>query len=311
MEKKSVLITGGSGLIGTRLTRLLLNRGYKVGHLTRSKNSIEGVNSFRWDPAKGEIDEGALQDVSSIVHLAGANIGEKRWSTSRRLEIADSRIRSAEFLFEKIKNEGTELKSFISASAVGYYGTKTSDFIFREYNSAGEDFLGYTCRMWEDAADLFSGAGIRTVKIRTGVVLDKNDSALSKMMMTARYGFLVKVGTGKQYMPWIHIDDLCNIYLKAIEDRNMEGAYNAVAPQHITHSEFVKTLAKVTGKFVFPVNVPGFVLSIAMGEMADVVLKGSRVSGEKICKSGYSFLYPEPDGALEEVLNIHPEDSFS
>jgi uncharacterized protein len=303
MEQKCILITGGSGLIGTRLTKLLLSRGYSVRHLTSSERRVEGVECFRWDPVKGEIDERAFQGICCIVHLAGAKIGEKRWTTSRRLEIADSRIRSAEFLFEKIKNSGTELKSFISASAVGYYGTKTSDFIFREYSSAGEDFLGYTCRMWEEAVDLFSGIGIRTVKIRTGVVLDKMDSALTKMMMTARFGFIAKVGSGRQYMPWIHIDDLCNIYLKAIEDSTMEGAYNAVAPQYITHREFVKALAKTTGKFVFPINIPGFILRIVMGEMAEVVLKGSRVSGENIIKAGYKFEYGEIGKALKAVMD--------
>ena len=302
MNQKSVLITGGSGLIGKRLTSLLLEKGYSVRHLSRSGKRIPGVLSFKWDPEKGTIENGALDGTEIIVHLAGANIGEKRWTKTRRMEIVDSRVRSAEFLYEKIIENKVNLKVFITASAVGYYGSATSDFIFKEYVSPGNDFLGYTCRMWEEAADLFSGIGIRTVKIRTGVVLDKNDSALSKMMMTARFGFLVRTGSGKQYLPWIHIDDLSNIYLKAIEDTEMSGAYNAVAPQHITHNEFISALGKVTNKFVFPVNVPSLILWVALGEMSSVILKGSRVSGEKIRNAGYEFVYPELEGAIQEIF---------
>jgi uncharacterized protein (TIGR01777 family) len=180
-----------------------------------------------------------------------------------------------------------------------------------EEDPAATDFLGNTCRLWEEGADLFAATGIRTVKIRTAVVLEKSDSALSKIMMPAKFGFLVQTGNGRQYMPWIHITDLCNIYLKAIEDQHMNGAYNAVSPQHATHKAFIKTLANVMGKPVFPVSVPGFLLRAVLGEMSDVVLKGSRVSSEKISNSGYVFLYPELVGALKEVLDIHPPDTIS
>ncbi len=302
MKDEGILITGGSGLIGKRLTSLLLEKGYSVRHLSRSGKRIPGVLSFKWDPEKGTIDSGAMDGIAIVIHLAGANIGEKRWTKTRRMEILDSRVRSAEFLYEKIMEYKVEIKTFITASAVGYYGCATSDFIFKEYVSPGNDFLGFTCRMWEEAADLFSGKGIRTVKIRTGVVLDKKDSALTKIMIPARFGFLVITGSGKQYMPWIHIDDLCKIYLKGIEDNSMNGAYNAVAPQHITHKEFIKALSGATGKFVFPVNVPGFILSVILGEMSVVVLKGSRVSAEKIRSAGYVFLYPELAGAIEEIF---------
>jgi uncharacterized protein len=302
MNQKSVLITGGSGLIGKRLTSLLLEKGYSVRHLSWSGKRIPGVISFKWDPEKGTIENGALDGAEVVIHLAGANIGEKRWTKTRRMEIVDSRVRSAEFLYEKIIENKIDLKAFITASAVGYYGSATSDFIFKEYVSPGNDFLGFTCRMWEETADLFSGMGTRTVKIRTGVVLDKKDSALAKIMIPARIGFLVRTGSGKQYMPWIHIDDLCKIYLKAIEDNSMNGAYNAVAPQHITHNEFIKTLGRVTDKFVIPVNIPSFILKLALGEMANVVLKGSRVSGEKIINEGYEFIFPELEGAIQEIF---------
>ncbi len=307
----SVLITGGSGLIGRYLTAALLNEGYKVSHLSRKANHFGKVRVFRWDPEKGILDPKVFEGVDYVIHLAGANLGEKRWTHNRKLEIAGSRIDSTKLLHKVISENHSKLKAFISASAVGYYGSVTTDRILNEEDLPGTDFIGSVCRQWEEAADLFENSGIRTVKIRSAVVIEKNDSALSKMMMPAKYGFLVKTGNGKQYMPWIHINDLCKIYLRAIEDPQMTGAYNAVSPQHVTHYEFVRTLSEVISKPVLPVAVPSFILRIALGEMSDIVLKGSRVSSEKIIKSGYKFLYPDLVGALKEVLNIHPPDSLS
>jgi uncharacterized protein (TIGR01777 family) len=173
------------------------------------------------------------------------------------------------------------------------------------------DFLGSVCKQWEEAADLFYNSGIRTVKIRSGVVLEKSDSALSKLMTPGKFGFLIQTGNGLQYMPWIHINDLCNIYLKAIEDSEMGGAYNAVSPQQVTHSEFMHVLAKVMRLPVLP-PVPGFLIRIALGEMSDVILKGSRISSEKIMNTGYSFLFRTLEDALYKdnqginFRNIHP-----
>ena len=310
-KSSSVLITGGSGLIGKYLTSLLLSKGYNVSHLSRKAISSGKVRVFGWDPEKGILDPAVLNGIDYVIHLAGANIGEKRWTKTRKEEIVKSRVESVRLLHKTITNNNIKLKGFISASAVGYYGSITSDKIFTEECPPATDFLGTTCRLWEEGADLFINSGIRTVKIRTAVVLEKTDSALSKMMMPAKFGFLVQTGNGRQYMPWIHIDDLCNIYMKAIEDPSMSGAYNAVSPQHITHKGFIKTLAQVMGKTVFPVPVPDFILVAALGEMSGVVLKGSRVAAEKIIKSGYIFLYPELIGALKEVLHCHPTDTFS
>jgi uncharacterized protein (TIGR01777 family) len=298
VNQLSVLITGGSGLVGRYLTSLLLSKGYKVSHLSRSGKSQNQINVFKWDTEIGMIDEEALTGVNFVVHLAGANIGEKRWTDSRKKEILSSRVQSAELLFNKFRENRGEIKAFISASAVGYYGSGTSDKIYTESDLSGNDFLGSVCKSWEEAADRFEGLGIRTVKIRTGVVLEKTDSALSKLMMTGKFGFLVKTGNGNQYMPWIHIGDLCNIYLKAIEDNSMSGAYNVVSPQHITHNEFMETLGKVMKRKVLPVSIPAFLLKTVLGEMSDVVLKGSRVSSEKIGKTGFAFNYPELKMAL-------------
>lgn len=303
LTSSSVLITGGSGLIGRYLTSALLNEGYEVSHLSRKANQFGKVRVYRWDPGKEILDPAVFAGVDYVVHLAGANIGEKRWSASRKEEIVKSRVESSKLLYDVITGNNIQLKAFISASAAGYYGSVTSDKIFKEEEPAATDFLGTTCRLWEEGADLFAAAGIRTVKIRTSVVLEKSDSALSKMMIPAKFGFLVQTGNGRQYMPWIHIKDLCNIYVKAIKDPRMKGAYNAVSPQHVTHKEFVKILARIMGKPVFPVPVPGFILRAALGEMSDVVLKGSRVSSEKMLNIGYRFLYPDLAGALDNVLH--------
>ena len=306
MKQQSVLITGGGGLIGRYLTSALLSAGYKVSHLSRNTNQFGKVRVHRWNPEKGIIDPLVFEGVDYIIHLAGSNIGEKRWTRKRKEEIVSSRVDSARLLYKTITENKVPIKALISASAIGYYGSITSDKIFCEEDLPGTDFLGNTCRLWEEEADLFQSSGIRTVKIRTAVVLEKNDSALSKLMMPAKLGFLVQTGNGRQYMPWIHIKDLCNIYLKAIKDQKMEGAYNAVSPQHSTHKEFVKTLGQVMGKPVFPLPVPSFILEAVLGEMSDVVLKGSRVSSEKILINDYKFRYPELKEALLDIIYPKP-----
>jgi uncharacterized protein (TIGR01777 family) len=298
----SVLITGGSGLIGRYLTGILLDKGFKVSHLSRKPDRKNKVQTFRWDPDKSFIETDALEGTDCIIHLAGANIGEKPWTEARRDEIIRSRVDSARLLHEIITYTGVPLSTFISASAVGYYGAVTSGKIFNEEDTAGTDFLGITCRRWEEAADLFEKSGIRTVKIRTAVVLEKTDSALSKLMMPGKLGFLVKTGNGKQYMPWIHIDDLCGIYLRAVTDTRMRGSYNAVAPQQVTHAEFMKTLGEVIKRPVLKVPVPSILLKALMGQMSDVILKGSRVSPEKIIEAGYKFKFSNLHDALNDAI---------
>ena len=298
----SVLITGGNGLIGKYLTISLLAAGYNVSHLSRKNYHIEKVKIFRWDPEKKIIDPEAVKGVDFIIHLAGANIGEKRWSEKRKKEILESRVDTTWLLHDTVVAGNVKLKAFISASASGIYGTKTSAQIFNEDDPPAEDFLGSVCKLWEESADLFNASGIRTVKIRTGIVLEKNDSALSKLMKPGKIGFLIQTGTGRQYMPWIHIRDLCNIYLKAIEDSNMAGAYNAVAPQHVTHFNLMHVLAKIMRVSLLPIPLPGFVLKAVLGEMSDVILYGSRVSSEKLINTGYRFRFKTIEAALDNVI---------
>jgi uncharacterized protein len=301
-ERTSVLISGGRGLVGKYLTSALLSKGYKVSHLSRMAHESGKVRVSIWDPDKSMIDPQIFEGVDIIIHLAGANLGEKRWTKKRKKEIVTSRVDSSRLLYNVINDNNIPIKAYISASATGYYGSVTTDKIFKEEDTPASDFLGTTCKMWEESADLFGNSGIRTVKIRTAVVLEKSDSALSKLMKPARFGFLVNIGNGCQYMPWIHITDLCNIYLKAIADTEMNGAYNAVSPQHVTGREFIQTLATVMKKHVFPVQVPAFVLKLALGEMSDLIIKGSRVSSDKIINSGYSFIFSNLQDALSDVI---------
>lgn len=301
-DNKSVLITGGSGLIGRYLTSVLLENDYKVSHLSRNVNQFGKVRVFRWDPEKGILDPMVFEGVDYIVHLAGANIGEKRWTRNRKIEIVNSRVDSAKLLYRVITNNNIRIKAFISASAVGYYGSLSSDRIFTENDPPADDFLGTVCKKWEDAADLFSASGIRVVKIRTGVVLEKNDSALSRFLITARFGLFPILGGGKQYLPWIHPEDLSDIYLTAINDKTMTGAYNAVSPHHITQKEFMRTLAEVLKKFCFAPPVPSVMLRIILGEMASIATKGSRIDSEKIIRSGYKFKFSTLESALRNVL---------
>ncbi len=302
IKKTSIMITGGSGLVGSYLTSLLLSENFRVSHLSTKTQQFGLVRVFRWDPARGILDPAHLHDVDYIIHLAGANIGEKRWTDKRKKEITDSRIVSARLLHKTIKDNGIDLKGFISASATGYYGSLTSDRIFTEEDSPAADFLGTTCRLWEESASQFEKSGIRTVMIRSGVVLEKNRGVLEKLPVTAKLGFLASLGNGRQYMPWIHISDLCSIYLKAITDGSMSGPYNAVAPQHITHLNFMKILSEVMHKPLMPVKVPGLLIKMALGEMSDIILGGSRVSASKIISSGFEFKHGDLKESLEDLL---------
>jgi len=301
-KRKSVLITGGSGLIGKYLTSTLLGEGYHVAHLSRSANQFGRVRVFRWDPERKILDPAIFEGIDSIIHLAGANLGEKRWTKKRKELILRSRVDSARIIHDLVSRHGIPIKTYISASAIGYYGSVTSDKIMTEEEPPGNDFQGNVCRQWEESADLFSESGIRTVKIRNAIVLEKSDSALSKLMLPARYGFVVRTGSGRQYMPWIHISDLCRVYARALEDQSMSGAYNAVSPQHVTHSEFMRVLAEIMKRPVFLPPVPAFIIRAVLGEMSDIILKGSRVSSQKLINTGYHFTYDNLNAALTDIL---------
>ena len=299
MKKK--LITGGSGLVGSYLSKKLIEKGYVVATLGRQSKKQSDILNYTWNIEKNELEEGALENVDYIIHLAGANIGESRWTTKRKKEIVDSRIKSCQLIFQKITENKHQLKAFISASAIGYYGAVTTDKIFVETDQPSQDFLGETCRRWEEAANSFESLGVRTVTIRTGVVLTYQGGALAKMITPVKTGLGASIGSGKQFMPWIHIDDLCEIYLKAIEDNNMHGAFNAVAPEHKTNREFSESLTKVLKKKVWFPSIPAFILKIIFGKMSEIILNGSRVSSNKLIKEGFQFKFPDLKSALSNL----------
>lgn len=299
---KNILITGGTGLVGKRLQELLKLKGYSIKLLSSQKPLCNGTDIFHWDYATQYIDEKALENVDYIIHLAGANIAEKKWTSERMRLIIDSRSKTAELLFNALKNNTHSVKAFISSSATGYYGAVTSQTIFRETDAAATDFLGMTCQQWENSVQPINALGIRTVLLRTGVVLANHGGAIAKLKTPAKFGLSAALGSGKQYFPWIHIDDLCNMYLKAIEDENLYGPYNAVSPQHVTNKEFTQALATTLHKPYFLPNVPAFILKLALGEMALILLEGSRVSSDNIQRAGFEFQYRTINEALQNIL---------
>lgn len=293
----SILVTGGTGLIGTSLCNLLRDKGYTVLILSRTKK--DKPNTYYWNLEGHYIDTEAIVRADYIIHLAGAGIADKSWSKERKQILIDSRVKSANLLFEKVKELNSNLKGFISASAVGYYGASTSTKIYTENDAAGNDFASKICKVWEKAANQFNALNIRTVIIRTGVVLSKDGGALEKLSKPIKFGVGAPLGSGKQYMPWIHIDDLCNMYAEAIENSEIKGIYNAVAPEHITNKSVTKSIAKKLKKPLWLPNIPAFVMKLILGEMAVILLEGSRVSSEKIVATGFKFKYPNINEALE------------
>jgi uncharacterized protein (TIGR01777 family) len=299
---ETILISGGTGLIGKHLCKKLKDKGYSVAILSRASRPNIDIPTYACNFDKSEIDNKAIEAADYIIHLAGANIGEKRWTNKRKQLIIDSRVKSGQLIFHNIKERKNKLKAFISASAIGYYGTQTTDIIFSENEPPANDFLGEVCRQWEKSADSFETLGIRTVKIRTGVVLTKERGALAKMITPVKFGIGSAIGNGRQYLPWIHIDDLCGIYIKAIEDTQMKGAYNAVAPDHKTNRDFTLTLARVLKRpFWFP-NIPATAMKLIFGKMSEMLLQGSRVSSDKIRAAGYKFIFPDLEGALKNLI---------
>ncbi|PQA92012.1 TIGR01777 family protein [Chryseobacterium shigense] len=301
--KEIVLITGGGGMIARTLSKKI-EKEYTVRFLTRKKKH---ENDFEWDLKKGTMDESALENVSHIIHLAGANISEKRWTDERKKELISSRVDSAELLLKTLRKKNIKLKSFISASGINYYGTVTTDKIYTEQDPPGNDFLSEVVVVWEKAADEFKEQNLaeRVVKVRTAVVLSKEDGALKKMLPTIQYGIGSPLGSGKQYMPWIHIEDICSIYASALKNTHMDGAYNAVSPQHTTNENLTKKMAEVLKKPLFMPNVPSFVLKLIFGELADALLEGSRASAQKITDTGFQFQFPDLKKALENLLIHH------
>jgi uncharacterized protein (TIGR01777 family) len=299
---KNILITGGSGLIGTRLTELLMTRGYQVSHLGRTKKD-QGVKTFLWDIDQQAIDPEAFESMDTIIHLAGAGVSDKRWTDKRKQEILESRTRSTRLLKDKLNTEMHSIKNFISASGINYYGFGEDEKAFVESDKPGNDFLSKVTQAWENEADQIAKPGLRVVKIRIGFVLSNRGGALKKLAKPIKMMAGAPLGSGKQYISWIHIDDLCNLFIKAIEDTSMHGAYNGVGPYPVTNKTLTEAIAGTLKKPLLLPPIPGFILKIILGEMAEIVLKGSRISSQKIQDAGFSFQYKTLEDALRNTLS--------
>ena len=303
----NVLITGGSGLVGTRLTEILLERGFTVSHLTRKveEKTMGGkpLKTYVWDIRKGVIDEKALLEADYLVHLAGAGIADENWSNERKKEIIESRTKSIDLIVNKLKILPHKIISFASASGIGYYGADTGNEHISEQHTPGTDFVADCCIQWEAAADKIQALGIRTVKLRTGIVLSEKGGALPKLTQPVRWGVGAALGTGKQWQSWIHLDDLCEMYIKSLTDQQMTGVYNAVAPNPVTNRDLTNMSAQVLNRPFWMPSVPKFALKLVFGEMASIVLGGNYVLNQRIKQeTDFDYKFVEVKGALEDLL---------
>ncbi len=303
---EKVLIAGGSGLIGRRLTQHLIKKGYVVRWLTSSSKSERDIKSFRWNYKTGDIDLAAFDGVDYIFNFAGAGVIDKPWKESYKKEILESRRGTANLLLKGIRDLGPgigerQIKTYISASAVGYYGD-CGDEIVQEDHVPANNFLGTTCKSWEESALEFAQARIRTCIIRIGIVLAKEGGALPGLMRGIKFGFAGYLGSGKQWYPWIHIDDLCRQFIFLMENENARGIYNGVAPNPVRNKELIKqiSLAKSGHAIMFP--VPEFVLSLMLGSRKVTVLDSCCATSEKIQKVGFEFEFVESKDALSVLI---------
>ncbi len=301
---KTIGITGGTGFVGGHLVRLLTEKGYKVVIFTtgtpRSANELQ-VSYSGWNPSKGTIDQEALGQLDAMVHLAGAGIADKRWKPKRKLEITNSRVNGTEFIVEQLKLHATNCKTFIASSATGFYGPDNGVKPFTEDAPPCNDFLGNTCRLWEEASQE-AASFVRTVILRLGIVLGKESGAFPKFLQPLSMGVMPVLGSGGQMMSWIEVDDLARMIVYAIETEKVHGIYNAVSPHANSHWQLMHTLAKVKGGFKIPFHVPSALLKILLGELSIEILKSCTVSAHKIMDAGFTFQYPELEGAVRAIM---------
>lgn len=297
---KTVLITGGSGYLGKKLTRLLVAEGYTIKWLTRRMDPSFEVEHYVWDYKNRLFDSKSLENTDAIIHLAGANINAKRWSTSYKQEIYDSRILATRFLVDQLKSIPNGVKTFVSASAVGYYGLETNSRASEETDPPGTDFLAKVCRDWENEVLALRASGIKHVILRTGVVFAKGEEVYNKMMQPIRLGAGAVLGSGKQCFPWIHPMDLSNVYLMALRDERYSGVVNAVAPEIITNEELTHLLARHARRKIILPNIPAFTLKVMLGGIATSLLNGGPISAKKLESLGFQFRYRTIQHVLDE-----------
>ena len=295
-----ILITGGSGLIGSQLIPYLEIQGHQVVRLVRNKKQ-NSETSLYWDPATGELVSEAIENFQVVIHLAGENVSSGRWSKKRKEQIRNSRIRSTGLLAEKLKKLKNPPDLLISASAIGYYGNRGEE-ILTEDSKKGEGFLADLVQEWEKVTTVAKDAGIRVAFLRFGVVLSARGGALGRILLPFKLGLGTIIGNGKQYMPWISIDDVNGVIDYIIKNDAISGAVNVVAPEAVTNNEYSKALGRALSRPVL-FKVPGLVLSLALGEMAEqLLLSSSRVAPKVLTDHGYKFIYENIDQALSAIL---------
>ncbi|WP_254245071.1 TIGR01777 family oxidoreductase [Hymenobacter sp. BRD67] len=296
-----ILITGGTGMIGQRLAELLIDSGHEVGLLTRDLHKASHFRLFGWDPQGGTIDPAAVPYADCIVNLAGSSVAEGKWTTERKHDIIRSRLDGLELLYRELAKPGHHVQTLLSASAIGVYGDRGAEMLYEDSPIAapGDDFLADVVVQWEAAARRIGELGPRVVLPRIGIVLSPEGGALVPIAKTIRYGAGAPLGSGRQYMSWIHLDDLCHLLVHMLEEAQWQGEYNAVAPNPVTNQEFTATLAQVMHRPLLLPKVPAFGLKLAMGEMSEIVLGSQRVSADKVLSQGFVYEYPEVKAALQ------------
>lgn len=297
-----VLVAGGTGAVGRQLCAYLADQNFEVSILSRRKNENSLYKTYLWDYKHSLIDNKALENCDYVVHLAGAGIADSRWTPQRKREILESRIKTTILIHKALSRMNHKVKAVVSASAVGYYGQINSDKTFVENDPPGSDFVAEVCKKWEEENRKFEEIGIRSVQLRIGIVLMKKGGALEKMVQPFKYNLGAVLASGKQIIPWIHVEDLIRIIYQGIQLTQMQGPYNACSPYPVTNSTFSKLLAKTMKKTIWLPNIPAFALKIILGNRAVLLTKGSRVSAEKIIDTGFKFNQPELEPALRNLL---------
>jgi uncharacterized protein len=301
---QTIGITGGTGFVGHHLAQLLMEKGYRVIIFTRDMHKVSRVENVKysfWSPGEKKFDLTYFKQLHAVIHLAGAGV-DKRWTKKRKEEIVRSRVQGTKFLVERLKEHAHQCKTFIGASAIGYYGPDRADLnSFHEDAPPAQDFLADTCRQWEEESHKAEQL-MRTVILRFGIVLGKDDGAFPQFSKPQNFGIMPILGNGKQVISWIHIDDLCNIILWVLTQKDIKGTFNAVSPNPVTQKHLLRTIGKVKGGLKIPIYLPDPVLKAALGEMAHEVLKSATVSADKIQQAGFQFKYPTVETAVSNIL---------
>lgn len=289
-------------MVGRHLTKLLQNEGHEVGWLVRKVIEVNNVKCFLWNVERGELDANCIPWADALIHLAGLPVADKRWSDKRKKEIIDSRVNSSALLAAAIRVATKFPKIVVGASGAGYYGSINTDRVFVETDPPYTDFLAECCRLWEQGEQTLVRDDARLVILRIGVVLSNEGGALPKLLTPVKWFVGAPLGTGKQIMKWIHIDDLCAVILKSITDQTMQGTYNATAPDNITNREFTKAAGRVIRRPVFLPPIPTFMMKLLLGEMHVIVTTGSAISSKKLLDSGFQFQFEKAEEALGNLL---------